>query len=346
MNASMYEPLVSLSRGPIEECIHFGAAAVVDANGKLLFNLGDAYGVTYLRSTSKPIQAIPFVEVDGVEKFGFSEEETALMCASHHGTADHIRVVKSMHQKAGLSLDQMLCGIHYPSDTTERNRLILQDLEPVAYHNNCSGKHTMMLAYAKLMGYPMEDYINPTHPVQRDILDCMAEMCKIPKDDIDIGVDGCSVPVFGMPLYNAALGFARMADPHDLPQKRADAARTLAKAMIHYPGMVAGPKGFDTQLMQAANEKLFCKAGAEGFQGVGILPGVLGNNNPGIGIAVKISDGDPSLRARSAVTIAILQHLQALTEEEINNLSEYASGHAIYNWQKMEVGKLTTTFDL
>jgi L-asparaginase II len=342
----MYEPLVSLSRGPIEECIHFGAAAIVDSTGKLLYSLGDPQGVTYLRSTSKPIQAIPFVEAGGVEKFGFSEEEAALMCASHHGTAEHIRVVKSMHQKAGLELAQMLCGVHYPSDTEERNRLILQDLEPVAYHNNCSGKHTMMLAYAKLMGYPLEDYINPAHPVQRDILECVSSMCKIPENNVAIGVDGCSVPVFGMPLYNAALGFARMADPHDLPQKRAEAARTLAKAMMHYPMMIAGPKGFDTDLMTAANQKLFCKAGAEGFQGVGILPGVLGPDSPGIGIAVKISDGDPSLRARSAVTIAILQHLQALTEEEIGVLGEYASGHAIYNWQKMVVGKLTTTFKL
>ncbi|MBI9049586.1 MAG: asparaginase [Anaerolineaceae bacterium] len=346
VNASMYEPLVSLSRGPIEESLHFGAAAVVDSNGKLMFSLGDANGVTYLRSTSKPLQAIPFVEAGGAKKFEFTEEETAIMCASHHGTAEHVRVVQSMHQKAGLRLEQMMCGVHYPEDTNSRNALIEQGQGPVAYHHNCSGKHTMMLAYAKLMGYSSEDYIQPHHPVQRDILRCVSEMCQYSEEKIAIGVDGCTVPVFGMPLYNAALGFARMADPHALSEKRAAACRTLSQAMMHYPMMIAGPKGFDTHLMTAANGKVFCKAGAEGFQGVGILPGVLGPDSPGIGIAIKISDGDPNLRARSAVALSILHHMQVLTEAELGNLMDYTSAHPVYNWRKIEVGKLTTTFDL
>jgi L-asparaginase II len=346
MTKTMYEPLVSVTRGPIQESVHFGAAAVVDSSGNLLFSLGDAQGVTYLRSTSKPIQAIPFVEYGGVEKYGFTEEETAIMCASHHGTEDHVRVVQSMHQKAGLSLDQMMCGSHYPYDPASRERMILQEITPVAYHNNCSGKHTMMLAYAKLKGYPAVDYVLPEHPVQQDILTCMSEMCGIAKNRIEIGIDGCSVPVFGMPLYNAALGFARMADPRSLPDARANACRVLTQAMMHYPGMIAGPNSFDTDLLAAAHGKVFTKGGAEGFQGAGVLSDVSALNQAGIGIAIKISDGDSSGRARAAVTLEILRHLHALTESELGLLSAYDNHHPVTNWRKIEVGKLETLFTL
>ena len=346
MSKSMYEPLVSVTRGPLVECIHFGAAAVVDAHGNLIAALGDANGVTFLRSTSKPIQAIPFVEAGGVEKYHFTEEEMAIMCASHHGTPEHVRVVQSMHQKVGLGLDQLLCGVHYPSDPASHDAMIRAGETPVAYHNNCSGKHTMMLSYASLKGYPSENYTDPQHPVQQDILTCMSEMCRLPKDEIAIGVDGCSVPVFGMPLYHAALGFARMADPHELAPARADACRRLSGAMMHYPMMIAGPSGFDTKLMTAANGKVFCKGGAEGFQGIGILPGVIAPDSPGIGIAVKISDGDPSDRARSAVSLALLRYLKAMTEEEFAPLAAYDNHHPIYNWRKMEVGQLMTMFEL
>ena len=346
MSESMYEPLVSVTRGPIVESIHFGAAAVVDSHGNLLFSLGDAYGVTYLRSTSKPLQAIPFVENGGIEKFGFTEEETAIMCASHHGTEDHVRVIQSMHQKAGLSLEQLVCGSHFPSDPASNKRMLRNGETPVAYHNNCSGKHTMMLAYAALKGYPSENYIQPDHPVQQDMLACICEMCRIAREEIPIGIDGCSVPVFGMPLINAALGFARMADPYELPVKRADACHTLTQAMMHYPNMIAGPNAFDTDLMSAANGKVFTKGGAEGFQGIGILPGVLAPDSPGIGIAIKISDGDLTNRARCAVSLEILRQLQALTESELNPLAAYDNHHPVYNWRKIEVGNLLTLFQL
>ncbi len=347
MTKTMVEPIVAVTRGPITESIHFGAVAVVDANGKLLFSQGNAQGVAYLRSTSKPIQAIPFVECGGVEKYGFTEEETAIMCASHHGTEDHVRVVQSMHQKAGLSLDQLMCGSHFPTDPASRDRMIREGSTPVAYHNNCSGKHTMMLSYARLKGYPTEDYVLPEHPVQQDIISCMSEMCQIEKDKIVIGIDGCSVPVFGMPLYNAALGFASMADPqNDMPAPRANACRVLSQAMMHFPGMIAGPDGFDTDLMTAANGKVFCKGGAEGFQGVGILPSVSPHYPSGIGIAIKISDGDASGRARSAVTLELLRRLGVLNEKEFSELAVYDNHHPVYNWRKMEVGKVETLLDL
>lgn len=342
----MYEPLISVTRGPLVECIHFGAAAVVDSLGNLLVALGDANGITFLRSTSKPLQAIPFVEAGGVERFGFTEEETALMCASHHGTPDHVRVVQSMHKKVGLTLDQLMCGSHFPTDPASRDAMIRNRETPVAYHNNCSGKHTMMLSYASLKGYPCQDYISPNHPVQQDILTCMSEMCRLPKDEIVIGIDGCSVPVFGMPLYHAALGFARMADPQELPQARAEACRRLSQAMMHYPLMIAGPGAFDTDLMTAAHGKVFCKGGAEGFQGIGILPGVIAPDSPGIGIAIKISDGDPSGRARSVISLTLLRYLKAMQEDEFTPLAKYDNHTPIYNWRKIEVGQVTTLFEL
>jgi L-asparaginase II len=137
-----------------------------------------------------------------------------------------------------------------------------------------------------------------------------------------------------------------MADPHQLAEPRATACRVLTQAMMHYPTMIAGPDAFDTDLMYAANGKVFTKGGAEGFQGIGILPGVCSPDSPGIGIAVKISDGDATGRARTAVSLEILRQLQALTENELNPLAAYDNHHPIYNWRKIEVGNLTTTFKL
>ncbi|MCX7754491.1 MAG: asparaginase [Anaerolineales bacterium] len=337
--ASSYQPLFESTRGKIVESIHFGAFAVVDSRGNLLHSAGDPHLVTFLRSSAKPFQALPFIEQDGAERFGLTLKEIALMCASHSGTDAHLQAVEAMQAKVGVQAHDLLCGMHDPIHQPTRDAMLLRGEANTPLRHNCSGKHTGMLAYARLRALPVATYLNLDHPVQQSILQTFAAMCAVPVEQVEVGIDGCSAPNFAIPLYNAAFGFARLCDPWALEPQRAAACRVITSAMTAHPEMVAGPDRFDTLLMQAAGGNILAKGGAEGYQALGILPGVLAPDSPGIGIAIKISDGDPTDRARSAVALSILRLLGALKDAECERLTAFGPVKPLYNYRKLQVGE-------
>ncbi len=354
MNAS-YQPLFVLTRGEVIESVHFGAAAVVDSSGELLAWLGDPQTVTYLRSSAKPFQALPFIERGGHRAFGLDAEEIALLCASHSGTDRHVEVVTRIQQKVGIQESHLQCGVHPPYDEATQRRLLLNGEQPTPNRHNCSGKHTGMLAHARLRDLPLDTYLDPTHPVQQDILKTFAEMCDLSPQEVALGTDGCSAPNFAVPLYNAALAYARLCDPRDLPTTRAEACRTITSAMTSHPEMVAGPGRFDTRLMEVGDGRIVVKSGAEGYLAMGLLPGVLGEGAPGIGIALKVSDGDlprrgpggtPRDRVRPAVALEMLRQLGALDAESLKKLAEFGPRRPVYNWRKLTVGESRPEFRL
>jgi L-asparaginase II len=153
------------------------------------------------------------------------------------------------------------------------------------------------------------------------------------------------VPTFAIPLYNTALGFARVADPSRLPEQRANALRHIFHAMSTYPEMISGPDGFDTILMQAGAGKFVSKGGAEGYQGIAVAPGMLNQNSPGLGIAFKISDGDGSGRARSMVALALLRQLGLLTSIEVERLAKF-DRRTLYNFRRLEIGEIRPCFSV
>ena len=341
-----YQPVFELTRGRIVECIHFGAAAVVDSHGQLLASLGDPQLVTFLRSSAKPFQALPFIERNGHQKFNLTPREIALMCSSHSGTDEHVEAVKVMQAKIGVNVSDLMCGMHYPIHEATADAMKVRGELPTPYRHNCSGKHTGMLAHARLRGAPLENYIDFHHPVQESILQAFAEMCVLPVDKVELGIDGCSAPNFAVPLYNAAFGYARLCDPFDQAPERAAACRTISSSMMAHPDMVGGPGRFDTALMLAGKGRILVKGGAEGFQSVGLLPGALGADSPGIGIAIKISDGDPTDRARQGVALAILQFLGALDEYQLATLSAFGPQIQLENFRKLKVGVSRPAFVL
>ena len=340
-----YLPVVELTRGAITESVHLGSIAVVDADGHLLASYGNADTVTFLRSSAKPIQAISFVEDGGMEAFDFTEEELSLICASHHGTDDHAKTAASMQKKIGVSEDDLLCGVHWPSDHATANAMLLRNEKPTPNRHNCSGKHTGMLANCRLHGFPIADYIQADHPLQQLILKVNCEMWNMPAEEVEIGIDGCSVPVFGISLYKAALGFARLCDPADLPEQRAAACRRITSAMTTYPRMIANDGSFDTELMRTGQGRLVCKAGAEGFRNIGIMPGVTGFSGRGIGIAMKILDGDQRGGITSLVAMEVLRQLGAISVRDMDQLKEFDT-RPIKNWRGLEVGVIRPVFSL
>ncbi len=341
-----YAPIFELTRGNIIESMHHGAAAVVDAQGNLVAWVGDAHAVTFLRSTAKPFQALPFIESGGHEAYGLTAEEIAILCASHTGTNLHVEVLRSVQTKTGVQEGDLLCGVHAPYDAPTAEALKARGEEPTTNRHNCSGKHTGMLACCRLKGWPMANYIDPAHPLQQAILRGFAEMCGMAAEDVAIGIDGCSAPNFAVPLYNAAWAWARLADPSDLADGRAAACRTIVSAMMGAPEMVSGPGHFDTVLMQAMPGRVLAKGGAEGYQGMALMPGALGAGSPALGIAIKIADGDLRSRAGDRVAAEILRQLGALSDEEANALDKFAPTGPVYNWRKLEVGEMRPSFRL
>ncbi len=345
VNSESFRPVVHATRGDLVESIHWGAIAIVDKFGKLKASFGDPELISYLRSSSKPIQALPSIELGGVEQFQLTNQEISLMCASHRGLDMHVEVLEKLQKKIGVQESDLMCGTHPASDKATAEALLLRGEQPGQNRHNCSGKHTGFLAQAALRGLTKENYIQLDHPVQTLVVKTFSEMSHVPQENIYIGIDGCSVPVFGVALRNAGWSFASLCDPSELAPQRAQACQRITTAMTTAPEMVSSPGQFDTELMRIGRGKIIVKGGAEGYQAIGLLPGACGPGSPALGIVFKIADGDATGRARSLVGIEILRQLGALDEEQFHALSAF-DARPIQNWRKLTVGQLKPVFEL
>ncbi|EAR11345.1 asparaginase [Reinekea blandensis] len=275
---------VHVTRGGITESQHDISAVVINSHGNVLEQWGDVDKPVYPRSAIKALQALPMVERGGVERFGFSESELALCCASHNGETEHVNTAQSMLDKVSCSEANYECGKQWPMRVEAGYALAAAGQLPDQRHNNCSGKHAGMLALAQLLGVDSAGYIAADHPVQHTIRETFEQMCDVDLSRAPVSPDGCSAPTWAMPLTALALGFARFADPQSLPPERAQACRALYQAVIHHPFMVAGTERYCTEMMTVLGDRAFLKVGAEGVY-IAAIPG------QNIAIALKCEDG-------------------------------------------------------
>ncbi len=342
MDDCKHFPLIETTRGNTVESIHYGSVAIAFNGRKKVISIGDSKHPFFLRSSAKPFQALAFIERGGGNQFSLSPREIAIICASHSGTDSHVDVLSRLQKKIGITEDMLQYGVHPPFHEKTALRMLKNDEPLHPNRHTCSGKHTGMLAFAKMIGAPFETYLEYTHPVQKHILNTFSEMCEVPVDSIHLGMDGCSAPVFAVPLANAAAAFVKLCQPVDLPPERANACRTITTAMAAYPDMVAGPDRFDTAVMKTAKGKIITKIGAEGYQGIGVMPDACRYFKGSIGITSKISDGDLDLRAGSVVSLAILERLKVLSEQDLAKLKEYYI-RPIKNWRGINIGEIRPT---
>ena len=279
----MSEPMVEVTRGALVECRHRGDIAVM-AGRRLAWRLGDPGKVTYFRSAAKPIQALAVVADGAAERFGFSDAEIAVMCASHYGEPFHRETVRGILRKIGRTERDLRCGVTPSLDPAVALRTAAAGGALDETVSDCSGKHAGILAACVHAGWDPADYNAPDHPAQRRIRALVAEVCGVPEESIVVGVDGCSVPVFGLPLSAMARAYARLADPSDLPLPLAAAARRIFGAMTAHPEMIAGTGGFCTALIRAGGGNLIGKLGAEGVYCIGV-------REPNLALALKVADG-------------------------------------------------------
>jgi len=320
----MTNPIVAeVTRGGIVESRHRGAYAVVDQTGHVVSAEGGIAANVYPRSAVKAFQCLAVVESGAADRFGFTEEEVALCCASHNGEPEHVRVARAMLAKAGNGEDLYECGAHWPSHESSRMALIRHGENCGAVHNNCSGKHAGMLALARQLGADPEGYTKLEHPVQRLIAATMGRVCDVNLDAQPVGIDGCSVPTWAMALRNLALGFARFADPGFA------AARRIIEAVRAHPFMVGGTGDFDTLIMEAV-PRVFVKTGAEGVY-CACVP------HAGLGIALKVDDG--ASRASEVAIASVLSGLDVWTEEEKAALERFRR-KPLHNWRQIAVGEV------
>ncbi|WP_177245905.1 asparaginase [Paenibacillus sp. BC26] len=204
-------PLVQTTRGEWVENVHSGHAAVVTWDGELIAQVGDASIWTFMRSTAKPIQALPSVLGGVVDTYGLKDEAIALMCASHQGTPAHIAVLEQMLEQTGVREEQLVFGPMLPASQEARDELLRQGGKPRKLYHVCAGKHIGMLALCKLRGWPLETYTQPEHPLQQELLRTVAMIAELAPEEIGSAIDGCGLPVFAMPMWRLALVYARFA---------------------------------------------------------------------------------------------------------------------------------------
>lgn len=326
-----YVPLVETLRGGTHECLHFGALAVADAQGRVLAQAGDAYRVAFTRSTLKPLQALPFLQAGGPARFGFGRDHVAMLCASHNGEPMHVQRVEQMLDKAQQNYRVLQCGCHVP---------MFVELgvapAPAAFderHHNCSGKHSGFVAWCVQHGQPLHNYLAPGHPLQQAIRRDVAAAVGLAPEQLAMGIDGCSAPNYALPLAHLARGFARLATGERDGQFGASFAQ-LADAMTAHPELVSGTARNDAAFMQAGRGDWVTKVGADGMQ-------VVASRARGEALALKISDGNKA--ALFAATLEAMDQLGWLDARQREELRPWR-GQAITSIKGTLVGERRPVF--
>jgi L-asparaginase II len=322
--------LVEVYRGGVLESFHRGAVCVVNQKGEIIFSLGDPQQVCYPRSAMKLLQVLPLIINGGIEAFGFTLEEIAVMCGSHNAEADHLRVVRSILSKTGCTEEQLQCGAQYPTSKKDADELLRKGVLPSAIHNNCSGKHAGMLAMCKLFNTSAQDYLEPEHPVQQHILDVCERMYEYPRSAMHTALDGCSAPIFSVPVYHQAVAYKNLVDDNLEDPLLIQACKIVVEAVSKYPFMVAGSKRYCTDMMKVSAPHVIGKTGAEGVF-------CMTFTKQKLGLCIKIDDG--KMQPQYNVAQALLEASGIFTNDELQPLHHYVQA-PIRNFNKLETGEI------
>jgi len=324
---------VAVTRGEETESEHRVHAAVVGEGDELLGAARDADAFTYWRSCAKPFQIIPFLSSGGFDALGWGDQQLAVSCASHGGEPEHVTLVERMLHDIGLEEGDLACGPHDPS--SQRGAKIVRESgsRPSRLHNNCSGKHSAMLAMAHHKSWPTRGYERRDHQVQRTILHEIALWTGVPCGKIAQAVDGCGVVVFGMTLERMARAYSRFAIA---AARGEEFPRRVVNAMSTHPFLVGGTDRFDTALISETKGRVVSKVGAEGVH-CALIPAL------GIGIAVKVEDG--AQRAQVPALLRLLQEMDELPDPLPPRLAEWMD-KPVKNTRGECVGKVTMRADI
>ncbi len=335
----MPELLVEVTRGERVESCHYGHVAVAEAQGRLQAAVGDPETWVCLRSMAKPLQVLPLVTTGAAAAFSFGDEELALFSGSLNGQDFQVAIVQRVLARLGLGPEHLQCGVHAPSHRPTAQALAKAGEAPSPLHNNCAGKHTAMLALCVHHGWPVADYLDTNHPVQKLILATVAQVTEVPAEQITVAIDGCGAPVFYVPLRRIAQTYAKLAAAVQgrlTPGPLTDAMAAVVRACLAHPRLVAGDGRLCTDIMQALPGRVLAKTGAECGYALALV-------DQGLGVAVKIADGHA--RGLNPTVVETLAQLQVWTPEAAAALAAYHQP-VIKNHRKQQVGQVRPAFRL
>lgn len=321
--------IAEVARGNRVESRHEGAAVVVDASGRIVFEAGDVELPVFPRSAVKAMLALPLVESGAADRLGLTDDEIALACASHSGEAVHVAAATSMLAKAGRDETCLECGVQWPVNEAASRAIAAAGRTPTAIHNNCSGKHAGFVCLACDRDADPAGYVSPDHPIMREVTDALAQLSGAHLGDDNRAIDGCSIPTYAIPLTSLAITFARFGTGQGMGPARASAAARIRACVAAKPIMVSGTGRFDMRMMTAFGQRVFSKSGAEGVFAAA-LPEL------GLGLAVKARDG--AARAAEAALAALVGRF--LPGAASDPAFEGLSAPVLRNWNGIEVGQV------
>ena len=285
--------LVEIVRSGFVEGVHRGRLVLLDADGEVALEIGDARQTLLPRSSSKPMQAVGMLDA-GLD---LDAELLAIAAGSHKAQPFHIEAVRKILAKAGLTEAALRTPPTRPSDETALIEFYRSGEQDAPIYFNCSGKHAAMLSTSAHNGWPTETYLDPAHPVQ---LACRAAIERLSDEQIEVvAVDGCGAPLFGYSL----LGLARALRNCVLAAPGTH-ERRVADAMRAHPEYVAGDDTLDTTAMRSV-PGLLAKTGAEAVYAAALPDGRT--------LAFKIDDG--AKRAQPVVLAEALRRLDVPNAE-------------------------------
>lgn len=327
--------LIQEFRGGLLECVHRGHICVVDEHGQVVKYVGDPHYRAFTRSSAKPIQAIPGIRAGLIEEFGLTEEEVAVMTASHRGEHIHVQALENLIKKTSLQEDNMVCAPSLPLNEEAAECLLREGGHRRRLYHNCAGKHLGVLAYCKMRSLPLEGYNDRQHPVQQEIADTFANLANIPQEEIGRAIDGCGFPVFNLPLSALATAYMKLACPDLIEDPAtAKAVSTITSAMNHYPHLVGGSGKVDSIMLE--DDNLIAKGGFKGVFAFSL-------RKERLGVAFKVADG--SEEEWRLIALGILEQLGYSNQNTIQQLRDTFSTD-IRNDEGWTVGNVESVFTL
>lgn len=322
-----FQPILNQYRAGYLECMHYGIACVVDEEG-ISHVIGNPDWYSFYRSASKPIQSLPTLMEGLHEKYSLTKEETAIFSGSHWGEKRHVELLESICQKTGLNENDMVMLPTYPLNGDVKSELIRNGMPPRKIYHNCSGKHLSLMLLSRELGENPKDYWQVNSKAQTAILRVVSQMTDVSADQIHIGVDGCGVPVYGVPIHAIAKSFLRLACPDLVKDQSLAAAICDNRSCIQAaPMALDGEKGPCACMSRTGD--IIAKAGALGVY-------VFGCESERLAVVVKMSDGSDAKAAFCATSILenlgysdlnMLRDLKQICPAEIYNDNRILVGH-------------------
>ncbi|MCJ7842743.1 asparaginase [Lederbergia sp. NSJ-179] len=327
--------LIEETRAGLVENIHDGLICGVNDQFQTLYQVGDVEQYVYYRSAAKPIQAIPAFMTGVKEKYQLTDEEATLFTASQRGEPYHIAALESLLKKIPVAETDLHCAASLALNSEPRDEMIRNRQQKRRLYHNCAGKHLGFLAVCRELGYPLEGYWKIDHPLQQKITAILSNLAEISIDKIKVGIDGCGVPVFAIPLKNMAITYLKLACPDLIEDKEIrKAVIQITKLMNENPNIVASEHFVCSVLLRDSN--IVAKGGAQGVYCFGL-------KKERIAFALKVLSGSEEVWPN--ILVSILEQIDYSNKNTIASLKELRP-NIVKNDAGIEVGKVETVFSL